>query len=277
VVLYPPAGAKENKEQHRKEVEKILDVYGLIEDQALREAWLSLAGEGKGLSSVAHRRNLAAPRRRDVEFENLVDRVEGVLSVVLRRFEERYSDLLPQLDDLAALEAPSHDDVSALRSRFPQNPVTLQYLFERISSPAWLEPLADAGYFREPPEPEVDEDGRIGFIAWPASRLLVRLVEAAPDLVAGIAAAVPATENFRVYDDLCEIAAKLDAALALTLVPQVLAGLRLRYRGLAHEQLGVVVTKLAGAGYLDEAFEITRELLAIQDSGPDGREVQPGA
>jgi hypothetical protein len=263
-------------EKHRKEIESILRTYELSDDKVLEEAWLSLAGEGKGFHAFAHRRNLAAPRPRDGRFEEAVERIEAVLDTVLRRFEERYVDLLPALDGLAGKE-PTDEVIKELQNRIPQNLVTLDYLFQRITDPRWLDALNTAGYFQEPPGPDTDDEGRVGFVMWPASQLLLRLTESSPKEAKEIAQDIPATQNFRVYEDIAEIAAKLDAAEARELVPQLVAGLRLSYSGFLREPVQRVITKLAEEGFADDAFSLATELLAIEDRPAENPEGMPNA
>jgi hypothetical protein len=96
--------------------------------------------------------------------------------VVLERFESRYLELHDEADRLLQKPAPSQADLKYLQTYLPNNPVTRFYFFGALSHPGWLQPLADAGFFREPPEAVRDEQkGTIAFPQWPVLRFLAKL------------------------------------------------------------------------------------------------------
>ena len=51
-----------------------------------------------------------------------------------------------------------------------------QYFFDRLNSPAWLEPLRDQHLFQQPPDP-VRDGQYVRFPFWPESRYLVRMAK----------------------------------------------------------------------------------------------------
>src|ERR1700693_4344098 len=82
--------------------------------------------------------------------------------------------------------------------------------FDSWSSPAWLGPLSEKDFFKNPPAP-VRDGQYISFSIWPESRYLARMarIPEAEETVLRIALAIPATENSRVHDDLADIALSL--------------------------------------------------------------------
>ena len=96
----------------------------------------------------------------------------------------------------------------AVMQRSPQNRV---YFFEKLNDPAWIKPLRDAGFFRQPPEMQGTTDGLI-VPPWPESQYLARMAEQAPDLVADVLRDVPDTENFRVRWDILRAARSFNQA-----------------------------------------------------------------
>jgi hypothetical protein len=84
----------------------------------------------------------------------------------------------------------------------------LDYFFENLNSPAWIEPLADRGFFSEPPEQRVDEQGYVRAAGWTASRYLARMAPLAPETVLRVIRQID-SNNERVHEDF------QDAALAM--------------------------------------------------------------
>ena len=86
----------------------------------------------------------------------------------------------------------------------------LDYFFDQLDSPDWIEPLAERGLFREPPPQLVDEEGFVRAPSWSASRFLARVAPAAPELALTVIRTI-SSDNERVHEDF------EDAALAMPL------------------------------------------------------------
>lgn len=84
----------------------------------------------------------------------------------------------------------------------------LDYFFDRLSSPEWIEPLRERRFFSEPPKQYVDEQGYVHAPGWSASRYLARVAAVTPDLVLQVIVSID-TNNERVQEDFA------DAALAM--------------------------------------------------------------
>lgn len=85
---------------------------------------------------------------------------------------------------------------------------TLDYFFDQLKSPAWIEPLRERGFFRDAPPQTVDQDRLVRAPAWSESRFLARVAARAPDLVVEVISTID-TNNERVVEDF------VDAGLAL--------------------------------------------------------------
>jgi hypothetical protein len=101
-----------------------------------------------------------------------------------------------------------------------------EYFFEKLSSPAWIEPLAKRGRFDHPPGIE-----RIGnmyrFPPWPEGEYLLRMADVAPQKVAAAIKPVCfASDNHIVHRLLVETARKLPPTLARDLARQESAWVR---------------------------------------------------
>lgn len=144
-----------------------------------------------------------------------------------------------------------------------------QYFFDRLSSPAWLNALFHAGFFKKPPEP-VPDGQYIKLPFWPESRYLVRMagIPDAQETVLNIALAIPASENSRVHDDLADIALSLQPAQAARLVPQISTAIQCPLKLLMPDKIGRLVVHLAEGGQGKRAVDLASAALALS---PDPR------
>jgi len=139
-----------------------------------------------------------------------------------------------------------------------------QYFFERLNSPAWLDALFLAGFFKKPPLP-IRNGQYISFPLWPESLYLVRMagIPEAQETVLKIALAIPASENSRVHDDLAEIALSLQPVLAAKLVPQICASIQYPVKLLLPDKLGNLLVHLAEGGQGGPAITLAGAALAL--------------
>ena len=149
-----------------------------------------------------------------------------------------------------------------------------EYFFERLDSPAWLEPLAGKGMFKHP-QPVEKVDPYIRFPFWPESRYLVRMskLPQAQATVLKITLGIPTSDNSRIYDDVAEIALLLPSALAARLVPKLIEGIRLPIKLLLKDRIGAVIVHLAEGGQGAAAATLTSAALALSpDPSAPGEE-----
>lgn len=86
-------------------------------------------------------------------------------------------------------------------------PALSRRFFLELNNPLWAEELERRGFYKNPPEPEVDETDRtIRFPDWPETKYLVTISGDAPAVVADVVASIPDTENVRVHMDFLLIA-----------------------------------------------------------------------
>ena len=149
-----------------------------------------------------------------------------------------------------------------------------QYFFDQLDSPAWLEPLSRAGFFRTPPPP-VREGETIRLPLWPESRYLVRMSgrpEAQPTVLQ-IALEIPSTENSRVHDDLADVALALRPAQSAMLVPQACRWPQSPFKLLMPEKIGDLIVHLVEGGEGQAGLMLARSALALS---PDPRSSETG-
>ena len=182
---------------------------------------------------------------------------------MLGRFEERFTETLRVVDELVAKHPPTEADLRLLRRRVPYNLITLDHFFSNATDPAWLDLLAGDGTFATLPAPMLDEEADAAVNQpWPASQYLARMA-AVPELqerVAAIALAVPATENFRVHEDLAGVALALPVPLALPFVDRATTWCRDPWFSRVADKIGALIERFLGAGEIDAALQLAGAL-----------------
>jgi hypothetical protein len=262
-------------ERHRFEIERALTALGVPQDDPAAKAWLALAGKGnvRGLHALAHRHDLGPRRPFDAFARESFELTITALDTVLEKVEERWEVVLAAFDVLAAKSAPTSSDAEDLRLRLPNSLQVRAHFFGRLMTAAWIQPLADQGFFRQPPEPTRDDEaGTIGFAPWPESQYLLRMVDGGAhqhdEQIVAIAERIPNSENVRVYDDLAALALAVPPALAVRLLPQIRHGLSLPYLSLLPYRVADLSVHLASADVEAEAIALARALLSLR---PDPR------
>ena len=247
---------------HEQEVQIILRDLGIGEAEGPGALWLEIAR--RGLHGLAHRRSLDRPRPFDDQFRELWDEVESILDIVLERFESRFLDLHEEADRLLKKPTPSEADLKYLRDYLPNNPVTRFYFFGNLQYLGWLQPLADSGFFSDPPAATRDEAaGTIGFPQWPIATYLDRMAAypAAQSGVVKILLTVPDTDNVSVHTALADVVLKLPASQATRLVDRIATWVSLSSFGLLPEKAGEIAMRLAAANRKAKAFSLLRSVL----------------
>jgi hypothetical protein len=268
-----------NGDSHANNIRAILEGLHIAETEQVARDWIALAGQdnARGLNSRAHRDALSPPRPLDTEFQEFWQLYQGILDVVLEKFEARYLLTIDALDRLLALRKPTAKDASRLRQNLPNNFVNLHYFFSRLKDPTWLDPLRDEGFFAIPPEPIRHEGEMVSFPFWPVSRYLARVASQVPERVLEVALQVPHTENVRVYEDLADAALAMPPELSVRLIPKLTAGLESPFHLVLPEKLGQLVSHLAQGGKDLEALDLAAEVLAVRSiSAPEGSDSTSG-
>lgn len=139
-----------------------------------------------------------------------------------------------------------------------------QYFFDQVSSPAWLEPLSRAGFFKEPLKPQ-QEGNYVRFAIWPESRYLVRMsqIAEAQEQVLKITLDIPDSENSRVHDDIADVALSLPPALAAKLVPQLSRYTESPIKLLLAEKISNLIPHLARGGQGNAALQLAGAALSL--------------
>ncbi|MFC0532044.1 hypothetical protein [Phytohabitans kaempferiae] len=202
-------------------VDAIWSALGLDGGDPVREMWKS----GRW-HKAAHRRGLLPPRPADNELVDRWNNLGAVLWKVLGGYEAMFVRALPAIDELAVADPVTKDHVSRLMNQVPNSVPALSRFFER-ATPAWFEPLREAGYFASPQRLQADPDGAISYQPWPPGRYLTRIArdrsrsQAVIDVVLALD-----TDNPEAAETVADVALAVPAAMAARLAFKIALLLR---------------------------------------------------
>ncbi|MBC7217450.1 MAG: hypothetical protein H5U36_04675, partial [Candidatus Caldatribacterium sp.] len=250
----------QNEEKsHKNQIKQILSALGLKEDSLEGRAWLELADR---LHKLAHRRGLDVPRPPE-EIKDVWENIQLLLEILLRAVRERFLAWIQVLDELSKKKQPTGDDLKRLTQEVPNNRVVRQHFFAQLQSPEWVEPLWKQGFFKEPPQPERDEEeGTIRFPPWPEARYLARMAAHKPELVTQIISEMKDTDNLAVQEALLDAMLAMPPEVAARLVEKVKRWAENPYR-LLPEKLGQLIAYWAKHGQTEEALQVSCVLLDV--------------
>lgn len=138
----------------------------------------------------------------------------------------------------------------------------VDYFFDQLKSPDWIEPLASAELFRYPPEP-IRVDGGIQFPPWSASRYLARMAGVSPTSVRRVLLDLPATDNVRVLHDIADAVLAIPPEMAVEFVPRMVDWLESPFQLLLPTKLGALLRRVALSGLSEPALTLAATLFRI--------------
>ena len=271
------------KDKHKSEILGVLKALEISETSLAAIIWLNIAGsESKwGLHKRAHREDLAPPRAVSGEFEDFWRQMHIFLDEVLEKFETRAAEIRTKLDELLAkctfTENEIKKDLDFLRLNIPNSSFALGYFFENLKHPEWLQPLHNKGFFNNPPDVEIDAEGKtFRFYVWEQSRYLRRVASDKPEevLEIGIQLFDRDCKNILIYQDLAEAALRMPSELAACWVERATQWLKVSQSPFSvHTRLpeifGKLINYLSSTNQVDIAINLARELLAILPSSSE--------
>jgi hypothetical protein len=148
---------------------------------------------------------------------------------------------------MARFRVPTEAQVQEVLRRI-LTPQLRRAFFENLKNPLWVEPLARARVFDDPPEPEVTEDGLIRDIYWPEMDYLIRVAQQAPGPVVDVLLGLAQSKNAWVRRGVFTIGASIPATEAVRLQPLLRAWApgAFGWRTDPREMVGVVTNLLNG-------------------------------
>ena len=126
----------------------------------------------------------------------------------------------------------SEADVENLFSLIERRGANFVFFFKYAADTAdnaWLVLLKEKGYFTHPPNAEITGEDEVKFPFWWPMHYLRKIAPHAPDEVIQIVLRLPKTDNPWIYNEILEIALKLQATQSARLEPKIL-----EYVGIEH-------------------------------------------
>ena len=160
---------------------------------------------------------------------------------------------------------PSLETIEQALALIERRPVNRGYFFSKLESPDWIEPLVEAGYFKNPPPPRVNGDF-VSYPVWPECKYLARMAPLAPTQVAEVVRQIPETDNINVHEDLARAVIHLPAEPMARWAGQEARWVQLQ-RHIQYplsEALGDVIERLVNLGRDRAAMELAHSLLTIR-------------
>jgi hypothetical protein len=146
------------------------------------------------------------------------------------------------------------------------------YFFNTITSPDWLMPLINEGFFANPPAAE--KDGQwVSFPVWPEINYLLKVASVSPDEATIALDKISDTDNQYVLDMFVKVLLEIGTKRAVRFTDRVVAFLAIPFQFRIHEGSTKLVCLLAKEGYTNEAIKITEALLEVM---PDPRAENAG-
>lgn len=139
-----------------------------------------------------------------------------------------------------------------------------QYFFSRLRNPLWIEPLRERGYFNHPPGMKHLPDGYVQYPHWPEMTYLVCIADDVPDQVIQVVQSLPKSDNPRVYENILDIALKINSADSAKLLRKIIEYLELNHQ-LHTRRFPALLQHWTNLGLFHEAFEIAKKLIMFQE------------
>ena len=185
----------------------------------------------------------------DDEIRDQVRVVEDLIEGVTRLFfdaRRAVDDLLDEInqtgegESVSSFRAPTEAQVKEAMRRITKTQLRRAF-FEGIENPLRVKPLADAGAFRNPPEPVMTEDGYVRDVYWPEAEFLSNVAPRAPQEVVDVFLALGGSNNSWVRRAAFEIGAKVPAEYGAQrqAARQVVAAERLRLANRSKRSRGI--------------------------------------
>lgn len=155
------------------------------------------------------------------------------------------------------------DDLVQRVLQMVQTAEDVDYFFDNLTSPEWIEPLAKAHLFDSPPAP-IAVDGGVQLPAWSASRYLGRMAPLAPLKVRDVLRTIPDTDNVRVTQNLVDALVAMPPEMAAEFVPRVVSWLKGPYQLLLPTKVSDLLRRFADEAMVEEAITLAESLFKLR-------------
>lgn len=259
-VASPQAG-KQEEESQRRRIAVVLD---LPEQHPSVMTWVKAHNALQGTTHFGSKP--PSPER----VEETVRAFRALTDVLFGRIG-LYFEARQEIEELLQVERPTEEQVRRLQT-LAARPQLRHAFFRGLRHVGWLEPLAEAGLFREAPDVRTDPDtGELTAPPWPEAAYLESSASEAPEKVVEILQAIPdGNSNPLVWRGLADAALRLPPEHATHLVPKLGRALAQSTHPMVSRGVFAVAEMLAAAGD-GNALEVLRTLLRVvptEDTGP---------
>ncbi|AKK07490.1 hypothetical protein [Corynebacterium testudinoris] len=121
---------------------------------------------------------------------------------------------------MAEYQVPTEEQIQAALRRLTSFQLRRAF-YEGLKNPLWVKPLADAGAFSSPPEPEVGSDGTVSEKYWPEASYLNLMAEHVPAEVAEVLGSLAGSSNSWVRRIVFSAGSRMPSAIAANLKPVI--------------------------------------------------------
>lgn len=121
---------------------------------------------------------------------------------------------------MSGFTSPTTDEVQRVLRRLTNYQLRRAF-YEGLKNPLWVRPLADAGAFRDPPEPELADDGYVRETFWPEVAYLINVGPQVPAEVVDVLLTLGGSRNSWVRRAVFTIGSRIPASEALRLKPVI--------------------------------------------------------
>lgn len=178
-----------------------------------------------------------------------------------------------ELEALLVVPEPTPDQLARVRELLLR-PVQRHHFFGKLQHSAWLQPLADAGYFTAP-DLAVDPDGVRRPRPWPEGEFLVRVARADSERVVQLLLAIPReNQNPIVWDVVARAALALPTSEARRLIRPLTRAVRALPAGRFFAHHLIDLTRALAESGEPRAFELAECLLWLASGPPPGEMVE---
>jgi hypothetical protein len=153
--------------------------------------------------------------------------------------------------------------VDQIKVKLKASRAAYEHFFNTIDDPAWIKPLQNAGFFKNP-EPPTEQDGYISFSFWPESQYLLKMADKAPDEVLLVVKDIPETKNQRVLEDIAQILLKMDADKAVRFTENIVKFLEEPYQLRLQDFAADLIIRFAETKHVRAALRIAETMLEVK-------------
>lgn len=145
-------------------------------------------------------------------------------------------------------EAVSLGEIERALRLIERRGANFAFFFKNVSERAWLEPLKNGGYFKDPPGIAAAGEGFVSFPIWWPGVFLKRVAASASEEVLRIISEMGDTDNPRVMEDVVDIALNIsDTRLSLKLESVICAYVEQPYH-VFEDNVTTLIAKWAASG-----------------------------